>query len=208
MSRYSYSFRKYLPIVLMVVTIIVVVLVLVSVLRAVFFSSDAPKSSESVNTIQSALLDTGSDRAVRLVVRGPIVADENFSSYRITVSPSSRVAQLYSGYLDRLEDEERLDNNTKAYEEFVYALHLANLDKGVQLEGDANDTRGICATGRVYEFSFLKNDETVSTLWTSTCSGSKGSLKANVDQLTGLFNNQVPNSSKITQSLSSTRLSF
>lgn len=209
MPRYnSYSLKRFLPIILIVVVIIIAVLILVSVLRSVFLSSDDKKPDQNINVIQNSLLNTEADRSVRLVVRGPIVADEDFSSYRITVSPSSRVAQSFSGYLNELKEEKSLGNNTRAYEEFVHALHLADLDRGVQFEGDRNDIRGVCATGRVYEFSFLKDDKVSSTLWTSTCSGSPGSLKANAEQLTSLFMNQIPDAKSITGNITASSRLF
>lgn len=209
MSRYSYGYRRYLPVLLIVVVVIIVVLILASVLRSLFLSprEDTPVTQQ-VNSIQQALLDTSADRGVGLVVRGPIVADENFRSYRIVVTPSSRVAQSFTGYLDKLDAEKTLGNNARAYEELVHALHLADLDRGVQFEGDENDTRGICATGQVYEFSFLKDNETVHTLWTSTCNGSPGSLRANVNQLTNLFTRQIPDVSQITGNLTINQLFF
>jgi len=162
--------------------------------RAVFFKNDSSKvdTTSQVDSSRQALLNTEADRSVRMVVRGSIVADEQFRSYQITVTPSSRRLVTYTGYLDKKLDEVVLSNNIPAYEEFVFSLDRANLVKGDELSGDKNDTRGICATGQVYQFVILKNDKNVKNLWTSTCRGSKGSLDANVDQLRALFVRQIP----------------
>ncbi len=56
-------------------------------------------------------------------------------------------------------------------------------------------------TGKVYEFSLHDETNVVETLWTSTCNGSPGSLKASVTQLSQLFLNQIPNGSNIEASL-------
>lgn len=127
-----------------------------------------------------------------MTVRGPIVAEEKFQSYSITITPNDRSLVTYSGYLDTVVDRVVLGNNTAAYEQFVYALDRANLAKGEETER-SNDVRGICATGNVYEFSIINAGETVKRLWTSTCNGSKGTLDANVQQLTNLFVSQFPN---------------
>ena len=60
------------------------------------------------------------------------------------------------------------------------------------MSGDANDTRGVCAGGILYEFEIREGDNAVKQLWTSTCKGSPGSLKASADQLRELFLAQVP----------------
>lgn len=203
MARYtSYKIRRLAPVAIVVLIIIVAIVVLVSLMRAILFPPKADVESPVVDITQQALLDTSSDRGVRLVVRGPIVADENFHSYRITVTPSERRLQTFTGYLNEQVKEIKLGNNTRAYEEFVHALNLANMTEGTQFEGDANDTRGICATGRVSEFSLLHEGASVEMLWTSTCRGSVGSLEASVTQLTNLFINQIPNANSVIREVS------
>jgi hypothetical protein len=132
-----------------------------------------------------------------MTVRGPIVADENFRSYRITVDANSRDLTTYSGYLDQQIDSKDLSNNIQAYEQFVFALNRANLVKGVPFNDDKDDTRGICATGKVYEFEVIDSGSIVKRLWTSTCKGSAGSLKASVSQIQNLFLQQIPDNQPI-----------
>jgi hypothetical protein len=134
---------------------------------------------------------------VRMTVRGPIVADENFRSYRVTVDNNSRDLVTYSGYLDDTIGSKHLGNNTRAYEQFVHALDKANLTKGTPFEGEKDDTRGICATGEVYEFEIVEAGSVVKRLWTSTCKGSSGSLRASVKQVSDLFLEQIPDSDEL-----------
>lgn len=189
MSKYRKS--RMLPIILVIVIIIIAVTALVSLARAVLFSG-ATTDTTQIDTSQQALLNTAANRSVTMTVRGPIVADEEFRSYQINISSSSRTIKTYSGYLDRVIDQNSLGNNVAAYEEFVYALDKADLTKGVQFESNMNDTRGICATGSVYAFDIMNAGKVVKNLWTSTCSGSPGSLDASVVQLTNLFIAQIP----------------
>ena len=151
---------------------------------------------------REALLDTTDGATVVMSVRGPIVADEDFRSYQVTITPNKREIQTYKGYLETVIEQKTLGNNTAAYDEFVHALDKANMTSGRQLSDERNDVRGICATGRVYEFKVMKAGESKQTLWTSTCSGSTGSLKANATQLTQLFLNQIPDSTKLVRDLS------
>lgn len=187
----NYRTSRIIPIVLVVVIIIIAIASLVSLARVVFFSGSTSKTAVT-DTSQEALLNTVVGRRVSMTVRGPIVADEKFRSYKIDISSDARTIKTYTGYLDTIVDQNTLGNNVAAYDQFVHALDKANLTKGKQFEGDKNIKLGICATGSVYDFAVLNGDTVVKDLWTSTCNGSPGSLDGSVTQLTSLFTNQIP----------------
>ena len=192
MAKYGKS--RSVPIIITVVVIVIIAIAVISLIRAIISSSQQSNTTSSVtDTSEQALLNTTDGHKVVLTVRGPIVADENFHSYRIEISASARKLTTYNGYLKQQVDAVTLGNNVSAYDQFVSALDKANLASGTQLEGDADNTEGICASGRVYEYYIMNNDDVIKHLWTSTCGGSKGSLKANEDQVTQLFINQFPN---------------
>lgn len=191
---------KIIPIALVVIIIIIAISAIVSLGQSVF-RGGSNNTQPSADVGREALLNSGVDRSVRMTVRGPIVADENFRSYRIAVSPSSRTATTYGGYLQTTIEMKSFDNNTKAYDEFVHALDRANAMKGTAFEGDKDDTRGICATGTVYEFETVRAGQAVKRLWTSTCSGSKGSLEASTTQLKNLFVGQIPEGDALIRSV-------
>lgn len=191
----NYRTSRILPIILVIVIVIIAIAAIVSLARVVFFSGSG--EPVEIDNSRAALLDTGSSRSVVMTVRGPIVADEEFHSYRIAVSASSRQLTTYNGYLGVIRENVSLSNNTVAYDQFVHALDKADLAVGRQFEGDRNDVRGVCATGRVYEFSILNKAESVKYLWTSTCKGSLGSLDASVEQLNDLFVDQIPGATAV-----------
>lgn len=150
---------------------------------------------------KEALLSSDLSRSVRVTVRGPIVADEKFRSYQITVAPNTRTMTTHEGYLEKQLEAKTFDNNTKAYEELVYALDKRKMMDGRPLPDDKNDLRGICATGKVYKFETLMNGEPVKTLWTSDCSGSKGSAAASVHEILDMFLKQIPEGKKMAASV-------
>ena len=192
----NYRTSRILPIALVIIITIIAVAALISVARVVFFSGTA-STPELVDTSRESLLNTAAGHSVSMTIRGPIVADEEFHSVKIDISASTRQIETYKGYLDAVVDKTTLSNNVAAYEQFVYALDKANLTEGTEFTGDKDDVRGICATGRVYEFTVIDNGKSVKHLWTSTCGGSKGSLDASVAQLTELFTTQIPNSTDL-----------
>ncbi|MDB5168603.1 MAG: exported protein of unknown function [Candidatus Saccharibacteria bacterium] len=188
---YKSSSSRVVPIVLILIVVAIAIAVLVSVGRAIFGGNSSQEASK-VDLGSESLLNTAVDRSARMTVRGPLVADESFRSYQIAIDSSSRRLTTYSGYLDQTIESVQLGNNTRAYEELVYALSRANLMKGTELDGDKDDTRGICATGQVYEFEVLQGNSVIKRLWTSTCEGSPGSLEASVAQVQKLFTDQIP----------------
>lgn len=190
---------RLIPLILVVIVVVIAVAALVSLGRALFGGGASPSPSQTppVNTGKQALTSTLADRSVRMTARGPLVADENFHGYSITVSPDKRVMTTYVGYGGKQVDSSDLGNTTAAYEQFVYALDKAKLMEGTPLSGGADDTRGLCATGNLYEFEVRQGDNTIQRLWTSTCKGAPGSLKANLSQVSNLFKQQIPDFSKL-----------
>lgn len=186
--------QRVVPIILVLIVIIVAVAALVSVARNIFGGSEEPV----VNNGKEALLNTSLDRSVRMTVRGPIVGDNVFHSYTITATPTTRNLTTYQGYLQNQLETSDLANNSKAYEQFVYALDRADMMEGNELEGDADDIRGVCATGFLYRYEVIQGSNTVKSLWTTSCNRSKGSLKANNASLVRLFRVQIPDVAKIT----------
>tara|TARA_Y100001970_G_scaffold90187_1_gene113675 strand:- start:124 stop:726 length:603 start_codon:yes stop_codon:yes gene_type:complete len=199
MARYRTN--RILPVILTIVIIVIAIAGLVAFARILFFS-DSSDTATQVDTSQQQLLDTSAGNAVSMTVRGAIVAQENFRSYQIVISPTERTIKTFSGYLGTVIEQQTLTNNVAAYDQFVHALDKANMVKGAPFTGEQNDVLGICATGKLYEFSTLKNGDTVEMLWTSTCSGSPGSLQANSTQLSKLFLAQIPDGSRMISGLS------
>ena len=192
MARYT-SRSRFIPIILIIVIMVIAIVALVSLARAIFFSGgQSTQNTAQVDVSRDALLNTADGHKVQMTVRGPIVADENFNSYRITITPSSRSLTTYRGYLGTQIDAMNLGNNVAAYDQFVHALDKADLPVGTAFAKDKDSTLGICATGRVYEYEIMSGNDVVKRLWTSTCKGSPGSLRASADQLTSLFVAQIP----------------
>ncbi len=192
---------KIIPIALALIIIAVIIAAIVTVARSVISPSQSTSNTSTSYVGREALLDSAADSSVKMVVRGNIVANETFKTYQITVTPNSRTLSVDSGYLDNFQNIYVLVNNIPAYEQFVHALDKANLIKGAQLTGDDNDLRGICATGIVYDFQIISGSELQKNVWTSTCTGSKGSLNASVEQVSNLFYAQISGSKQIISGL-------
>ena len=197
-SQSRNSLARFVPILLVIIITVVAVAAVIAIGRSLFGgNTPSPNPAQTIDEGKAALLSSDASHSVKLTVRGPIVANEKFRSYTILVSPTARTMTTYEGYLDSQLKQKQLDNNTKAYEEFVYALDKRKMMDGTPLAGDKNDLRGICASGKVYKFETIKNDSVVKSLWTSDCGGSKGSSSAKVDEILDIFLKQIPDGRKI-----------
>ena len=193
------SLSRFIPILLVIVITIIAVAAVIAIGRALLGggSSNTTDTTAVTDEGRVALLTVDVSRAIQLTVRGPIVSEEKFRSYRVTIGPESREITTYEGYLGNVLETKKFDNNTRAYEELVFALDKRRMMDGRPLPEEQNDLRGICASKQVYEFETLVNGEAVRSLWTSDCEGSKGSALANVSEVIDMFLNQIPDGRKI-----------
>ena len=189
---YRGSGPRIVPLIVAVLVIAFVIAGLVMVGRMVF-SGDKQSNGDKKNgpTLVDSVLNQDESRSVRWTIRGPIVANEKFKSYQITVSPSERTFVTYSGYLDDVIDTKKYSNNKQAYEQFVYALNNANIT-ATHAAKDA-DFRGVCATeGIAYMFETLNNRSADQSIWSTSCRDSKGTMAADPLKIHALFVNQIP----------------
>lgn len=172
----------------LVITFIVAAIVLAGVIsatRAIFFSSTQKEANKDVS--KELLLNTSASHSVSMYVRGPIVANNQHYSFKMSVGSTARNITTYIGYEGAVLKSVNLANNQPAYEQFVYALQRAKFTNEHMLSPDKNDTKGICATGRVYYFSLNTDNQSQSTRWTTSCRGEDGSFRGQFDSVRALF---------------------
>lgn len=191
---------KVLPALLVIIVIVVAIIALVAVGRALL-NRGAQEQVVEDSPAERSLLVTEADRSVRMTVRGPIIADEEFHSYQIEVSPLGRRMTTYKGYQEETIETKQLGNSTDAYVEFVHALARANYTHQVELPEEADDLRGACATGRLYTFETLQAQSMRSQSWVSSCRNMPGSFKGDAAFVRSLFLKQIPESNKMLQPL-------
>lgn len=194
--------QRIFPIALIVIVIVIAIAALVSLGQSIFGGGSGEPEQEQVNVGKEALTETQSTSSIRMSVRGPIVASENFHSYDITISPEKRNMTTYVGYVGKQVGTKNYSNNRQAYEQLVFALDRAGMMDGTPLEGDANDLRGICATGLIYQFEVLSSSTSVQSLWTTSCKSISGSLTASRSSLTNLFQDQIPDFNTLSRKIS------
>lgn len=190
---------RILPALLILIAIIIAIVALVAVVRAVLGGGAQPEPADDSTT--RTLLNTDADHSVRMTVRGPIVANENFRSYRIEVGPTGRRFVVLNGYEGQPAQDEQFGNSSEAYAEFVNALSRAGFTKEAVLGDGEDDTRGVCADGRLYTFEILVAQSTEKELWTSSCRDAKGSFRGEAAIVRELFLDQIPDSDALVRKI-------
>jgi hypothetical protein len=170
--------------------VVLLIAAIVSIVRGISRSHD--DSTAVVPEDDTSLITTNiPDTRVEIVVRGPLVADENFASYRVSISQSERVMNVYRGYQKELVESRTLPNNDVAFRQFIEAIDKQNFTRDTGAEvGDSLD--GVCAIGQVVTFNVYKNGDLAKMLWTSTCNGAPGNFGGNLDRIRLLFSLQIP----------------
>ncbi len=177
---------KYFLGLLSVVALIVVVFILI--LHG--FSSPNKAKNEITMTDYA-----NSSTVVRLVVDGPVQADENHQGYRITIGRDSSTIEVYKGYQNNVTQAKTYSNNSQAYADFLRALQLQGYTKG-STDSAKSDLRGVCPLGARYSFEIQSSNETVQSFWATSCG--KGTFKGNSSSVRRLFRLQIPDFDKLT----------
>lgn len=147
---------------------------------------------EELPPAESPVTVISDQRAVRMHVRGPVVAAEEHIEYEITVSNDSREIGVYQGY-DGSNLIRKVDysNSPQAYAEFVYALERQGLGETREVTDEEAEPTGACPTGRVYTFTILEGTREVDSWWSGSCSR-VGTIDGRASSIAELFNKQIP----------------
>jgi len=156
-----------------------------SIARNIFNPGDSNQAITANDDI-----DVGSVDVARFLVSGPIVASEEHRSYEVEVNPSVVTITLYSDYGQNEIDQKSYKNNQEAFDTFVEALDVANIDKRISgtSEEDDSNYEGACPTGKRYVYNLDDDFQR----WTTSCSSSKGTAGGNRSTIRRLFNRQAP----------------
>lgn len=136
---------------------------------------------------------------VQLTVSGPIVGDQQFQSYRITVGREQTLMETRSGYEGTVIDQRSYANNQESYTNFLRALDVAGFTKGDK-ENPNKDERGMCANGDRFVMQIRDGSYDIQRFWSTTCRG-LGNFGGNTQEIRRLFNAQIPQAdySKLTR---------
>ncbi|MEK7153054.1 MAG: hypothetical protein AAB834_03840 [Patescibacteria group bacterium] len=162
-----------------------IILVFVLILRG--FGGDSTKApqdplSEYANT----------DAVVSMTVDGPIIAEQQHQAYRISIGRSETRIETLQGYEYEAIETKTYENNREGFTNFLRAIDIEGYTRGAaEADSQAQDERGVCATGRRYVFEIMSGTSQVQRYWSTSC-GSQGTFKGNAEQIKSLFDRQIP----------------
>lgn len=132
-------------------------------------------------------IDTQS--TMELTVQGPIVADEDYRSAKVSVSATDVRIELRAGYENRILTTKTYQNNADAYSDFIHALSIMNFAHGDTNKDRANES-GFCPTGNRYIYGIQNNGSEVQRFWSASCTA--GTFGGQAARVRALFRAQIP----------------
>ena len=155
-------------------------------------------SSNKTETISAGqkLMNSPTDKtAVRMSVRGPVVAKENHYSIVMTIARDSRQITTFRGYNGEVIETKTIGNTEAAFDDFMAALNRAGYMK--KNNSSVSENQGICAVGQLIQFEVLDDGKSAQKLWTTSCGKVGGNFGGMVVNIEELFLNQIEDSRKI-----------
>lgn len=177
---------KYVTWFLSLIVIVIAVIVGSVLIRNIL--DDIKINNKNTSSLKSITEQLKENSIIRLIIDGPVIADENHQSMQIDITPKSRVVTLYKTYNNTVFKQTKYENNQKAFEAFALALDRAGF---TATQGDAKYA-GECALGRVYHLEFLQGEKTAQDLWTTSCATTR-TFGGNMAAALALFQKQIPN---------------
>jgi len=176
------------------VTVIIIIVLLVMSLGSV------GKKSKPKTTNNDLISYATKDSSVRMVVDGPVTANQDHFKVVVTVSSKKTVYEQINGYDGKVIKSETFDNNLNSYTNFLSALQRASYMRGDKDPNHAN-YQGFCSLSNRYIFSLSQDNKLVQQFWTTDC-GNPKTYFGNFYLTYNLFQAQVPNYSDLTSDLS------
>lgn len=171
--------------------VFIFIIILVRVIFGGGGQTDQPKDA--------ALIDyQNTTTTMRLIISGPIVADEEHRQVQIEVGREKNVMNIIHGYRNDVVRQVVVPSNSIAYGNFLRAIELNGFGSG---PGDTNEEyRGFCPMGSRYIYQIVKDNKVDKQYWTTSCGGD-GTFQGQSDMVNQLFQNQIPNYSTLTGDL-------
>lgn len=143
----------------------------------------------------------GTSATVTMATDGIVNGDDIHRQIRIIVGKDSRELDVIQGYSGHVIFKHTLYNNRNAYLVFLKAINNEGfLSKNLRPKA-GSDSQGQCPVGYRYVFHLSQNGTDLFTSWASTCGQQVGNFNGTLDALQGLFQNQIPNYSTLTQNV-------
>ena len=117
--EFASRIRWFLLVITVIILLVLVGWFMFSIARSLFSGTT---SNDEVVVSQEERYNVLGTNTAKLIVDGPIVANEDHRSYEIAVSERVVTMKVFSHYGDELMNEVAYKNSSKAYDSFLEAL--------------------------------------------------------------------------------------
>jgi len=184
--EFASRLRWALVIITVVIALILVSWGMFSIANGIFRGGS---DSNSALVAEAEAYDVNSAATARLMVDGPVVANQEHNSYIIEVSRNVVSMKVYKSYGQTLVAQKSYNNSEVSYQTFLSALDKLNVTsriKGTTVDDD-NAEQGVCPSGKRY---ILELDNDVRR-WSTSCSHKQGTATVTFSSVRTLFQKQV-----------------
>jgi hypothetical protein len=140
--------------------------------------------------------------SVTQTTSGELVGDSQRRAIQITVSQSAVSIFILSGYNQTVSNSETFQNNSTSYGVFLGALQNAMFTSSRKTT--ETNMFGVCPIGNTFQYRLNNSTNTVSNLWSTSCSLNDGTFNGNGPLIRQLFSLQIPNYNSFIQSTDNT----
>ncbi len=138
---------------------------------------------------------------VTLVIEGPVEADELHTALTISISAGARSIEGDATYQNQPINSQTYTNNQAAFNDFMQALQNAGFTKATKGKTVASEL-GMCPLGNRYVYELAVSEKVTQRLWSDSCGDRTATFNGEGPLVRSLFEHQIPNYTKFTQSLS------
>jgi len=174
------------------------IVVIIAIGALIFFIRQLSHPAGSGASPSPTPVSRSSIDEVKLTVQGPIVANEQFVSEVLDITPTQRSLTASVTYGNNLVTSQTLDNNSDAFNQLLGALLDAGLIQSVHGRNIATSAGSTCPQGLRFTYeTFDTGGTTLTSLWASTCSTANQSFAGNLQLTNQLVRAQFPNISRL-----------
>ncbi len=153
----------------------------------VFSSNSTGKTTTTAPTELVSYANTST--IISSYVDGPVEADNDHESLRISVGRDQVKIEVMRGYANQVIRQDTFVNNTTSYANFLKSLDKAQFDLPLNNE-ISKDERGSCPLRNRYVYTIDDGSREISRFWTTSCG--VGNFRGNRLLIQRLFAEQIP----------------
>lgn len=175
--------------IIFILVVIGLIWLIVLLFQSIFSNSNDTVTTQPDIPELSTYADTSA--VATLFIDGPIVANQEHKSVRISVDRNQSRIEVISGYDNNVISQQAFASTEASYKQFLSALDRLSFTQG-DTDLDKQTPDGSCPFGRRYTYTLKSASESVVNFWTTSCSPKGGTYQGEHSATKKLFLAQIP----------------